>query len=169
MDDATHAIELLANKLRELDNKVASFRAAQATEFFRYQFDLLRPLPRDVSAEIEQAIAETLQKYTFLGIQDVSDDDDDMIADAAADVSTPAAATSATDAPVAKEPVKKESKSKSVAPASSGPHSPEKVAENRRELGLVPENYRPEEKEVKSKEPVGESESLVPKAAHDAR
>ena len=98
-----------------------------------------------------------------------TDDDDDMTADAAADVSTPAAATSATDAPVAKEPVKKESKSKSVAPASSGPHSPEKVAENRRELGLVPENYRPEEKEVKSKEPVSESENLVRKAAHDAR
>jgi intermembrane space import and assembly protein 40 len=108
-----------------------------------------------------------------------TDDDDDMTADAAADVSTPAAgrentaspnpATSATDAPVAKEPVKKESKSKSVVPASEGPHSPEKVAENRRELGLVPENYRPEEKEVKSKEPVSESESLVPKAAHDAR
>ena len=102
---------------------------------------------------------------------DTDDDADDMTADAAAaaDVSTPAAATSATDAPVATEPMKKESKSKSVAPASSGPHSPEKVAENRRELGLVPENYRPEEKEVKSKEPVSESESLVPKAAHDAR
>lgn len=108
-----------------------------------------------------------------------TDDDDDMTADAAADVSTPVAgrentasrdaATSATDAPVAKEPVKKESKSKSVAPASEGPHSPEKVAENRRELGLVPENYRPEEKEVKRQEPVSESENLVPKAAHDAR
>lgn len=28
--------------------------------------------------------------------------------------------------------------------AAAGPHSPEKVAENRRELGLVPEAYRPE-------------------------
>ncbi|KAG9198562.1 Oxidoreductase [Epicoccum nigrum] len=103
-----------------------------------------------------------------------TDDDDDMTADAAADVSAPAAgrentasadrATSATDAPV-----EKESKSKSAVTASEGPHSPEKVAENRRELGLVPENYRPAEKEVKSKEPVSESESLVPKAAHDAR
>lgn len=102
-----------------------------------------------------------------------TDDDDDMTADAAADVSTPAAdrenTASATDAPVAKQPVQKESKSKSVAPASEGPHSPEKVAENRRELGLVPENYRPEEKEVKRQEPVSESENLVPKAAHDAR
>lgn len=119
-----------------------------------------------------------------------TDNDDDMTADAAADVSTPSDATSqpalsgeantsspspATDAtsnaeaPVAKEPVKKEQKKKSVAPASSGPHSAEKVAENRRELGLVPENYRPEEKEVKEQEPVSESESLVPKAAHDGR
>ncbi|KAF2998867.1 Oxidoreductase [Curvularia kusanoi] len=107
-----------------------------------------------------------------------TDDDDDMTADAAADVATPASsasqentlsgaspASSATDAaPVAKEP-----KRKSVAPATEGPHSPEKVAENRRELGLVPEHYRPEEKEVKRKEPVSESETLVPKAAHDGR
>lgn len=119
-----------------------------------------------------------------------TDDDDDMTADAAADVSTPsdttpqpalsgetntsspnpaANATSNAEAPVAKEPVKKEQKKKSVAPASAGPHSAEKVAENRRELGLVPENYRPEEKEVKKQEPVSESESLVPKAAHDGR
>lgn len=117
-----------------------------------------------------------------------TDDDDDMTADAAADVSTPSSPSSTdspalsskkntnspspasnADAPLAKEPVKKESQSKSVVPASSGPHSADKVAENRRELGLVPENYRPEEKEVKSQEPVSESESLVPKAAHDGR
>jgi intermembrane space import and assembly protein 40 len=112
-----------------------------------------------------------------------ADDDDDMTADAAADVSTPSDSTpqpalsgdngpskaSATsDAPLAKEPVQKESNRKSVA-STSGPHSAEKVAENRRELGLVPENYRPEEKEVKKQEPVSESESLVPKAAHDGR
>lgn len=109
---------------------------------------------------------------------DTDDDDDDMTADAAADVSVPKdssstsspnPATNATDAPIAKEPVQKESKTKSVVSASEGPHSAEKVAENRRELGLVPENYRPEEKDVKAKEPVSESESLVPKSAHDAR
>ena len=116
-----------------------------------------------------------------------ADDEDDMTADAAADVSTPDGSTSqstlsgesdttnaslaenASETPLVKEPVKKESKSKSVAPASSGPHSAEQVAENRRELGLVPENYRPEEKEVKKQEPTSESESLVPKAAHDGR
>ncbi|KAJ4377064.1 Oxidoreductase [Didymella sp. IMI 355093] len=122
-----------------------------------------------------------------------NDDDDDMTADAAADVSTPGSSSSepaqpvqsgekntaspspATDArsnaeaPVAKEPVKKESKTKSVAPASSGPHSADKVEQNRRELGLVPENYRPEEKEVKGQSETSESESLVPKAAHDGR
>ena len=118
-----------------------------------------------------------------------NDDEDDMTADAAADVSTPASSSTperseqpalsgekntaspnpssnATDAPV---PVNKESKTKSVAPASSGPHSAEKVEANRRELGLVPENYRPDEKAVKSQEETSESESLVPKAAHDGR
>ncbi|KAF3048406.1 Oxidoreductase [Didymella heteroderae] len=113
---------------------------------------------------------------------DNDDDDDDMTADAAADVSTPASsntsepalsgdnntANNATDAPVANEPLK-ESKTKSVAPASSGPHSAAKVEQNRRELGLVPENYRPEEKAVKSQEETSESEALVPKAAHDGR
>lgn len=116
-----------------------------------------------------------------------ADDEDDMTADAAADVSTPNGSTSqsalsgesdttnaslmenVSEASLDKEPVKKEPKSKSATPASSGPHSAEKVAENRRELGLVPENYRPEEKEVKKKEPTSESESLVPKAAHDGR
>lgn len=117
-----------------------------------------------------------------------TDDDDDMTADAATDVSTPSSApttsspspatsattsatTSSTSSPTpnADAPAKKDSPTKSVAPASSGPHSAEKVAENRRELGLVPENYRPEEKEVKKQEPVSESESLVPKAAHDGR
>jgi len=92
-----------------------------------------------------------------------TDDDDDMTADAAADVAVPAS-----DAPAAKEPVAKEQKTKSVAPP-AGPHSPEKVAENRRDLGLVPENYRPEEKKAKSPEPVDESNSLVPKAAQDGR
>jgi mitochondrial intermembrane space import and assembly protein 40 len=105
---------------------------------------------------------------------DDDDDDDSMTADAAADVSTPSSETpqptlsgedKAAAAP-AKEP---KSKSKSVAPAPSGPHSADKVAENRRELGLVPENYRPEEKAVKEQDPVSESESLVPKAAHDGR
>lgn len=47
---------------------------------------------------------------------------------------------------------------------SSKPHSPEKVAENRRELGLVPEPYKPSS--AKIEEPV--SESVVPKAAHDS-
>lgn len=112
-----------------------------------------------------------------------NDDDDDMTADAAADVSTPAdvstsntpeSASNASDAPVAQEPattkpVAKEPKTESVAPASSGPHSAEKVEQNRRELGLVPENYRPEEKAVKGQEETSESESLVPKAAHDGR
>jgi len=118
-----------------------------------------------------------------------NDDEDDMTADAAADVSTPTApntserseqpvlsgetntaspnpSSNATGAPV---PVNKESKTKSVASASSGPHSAEKVEANRRELGLVPENYRPEEKAVKGQKETSESESLVPKAAHDGR
>ena len=81
------------------------------------------------------------------------DDDDFPAAAAAAPTSTPAPAP----APVS---------AASPHQASSTPHSAEKVAENRRELGLVPENYRPEE----SKAAAGKSEeSLVPKAAHDGR
>ncbi|XPT01161.1 Oxidoreductase [Ascochyta lentis] len=121
-----------------------------------------------------------------------SDSDDDMTADAAADVSTPdvstpdvstpdvstpsdstpqpALSSERSPSPVQIEPKSKsESKNKSIAPAPSGPHSADKVADNRRELGLVPEHYRPEEKQVKKQEPVSESESLVPKAAHDGR
>lgn len=97
---------------------------------------------------------------------DDDDDADDMTA-AAADASTPSASTP--QPTTATESAPKQTKTKSVAPAPSGPHSAEKVAENRRELGLVPENYRPEEKEVKKQEPVSESEGLVPKAAHDGR
>lgn len=95
-----------------------------------------------------------------------ADDEDDMTADAAADVSTPAGSASepalsgesdttkvSLTKDVSEVPLEKESKSKSVTPASTGPHSAEKVAENRRELGLVPEEYRPKEKEVKKEEP----------------
>lgn len=96
---------------------------------------------------------------------DTDDDDDDMTADAAADVAVPSSSSS--DATDSAAPAK-EQKTKSVAPP-AGPHSPEKVAENRRDLGLVPENYRPEEKQGPSPEPVAESNSLVPKAAQDGR
>ncbi|KAH3971674.1 mitochondrial import inner membrane translocase TIM40 [Parastagonospora nodorum] len=46
---------------------------------------------------------------------------------------------------------------------SSGSDS--KPAETKNNLGLVPDNYKPDAKE----EPVSESEELVPKAAHDGR
>ncbi len=105
---------------------------------------------------------------------DDDDDDDNMTADAAADVSSPNTATLSGEEPTStspRTPAPKDQKTKSIVPAPTptGPHSPEKLAENRRELGLVPENYRPEEKAVKSQEPVSESEALVPKAAHDGR
>lgn len=104
---------------------------------------------------------------------DDNDDDDDVTADAAAGVSVPAAAeANDTDAPV----LSGETNTPAPAPTqqkTSGPHSPEKLADNRRELGLVPENYRPKEKAGKQaesgSESEGESESLVPKAAHDGR
>jgi intermembrane space import and assembly protein 40 len=46
------------------------------------------------------------------------------------------------------------------------PQSAEKVADGRPALSLVPNGYKPDD--AKNNEPVSESESLVPKAAHDA-
>lgn len=98
-------------------------------------------------------------------------DDDDEADDLSADVSSSSSpASSATDAEQPKStPTKQPQTTERAAQAktslepSSKPHSREKVTENRRELGLVPESYRPKEEE-----PMSESETLVPKAAHDA-
>lgn len=73
---------------------------------------------------------------------DTDDDEDDMTADAAADVSTP---PDAPPAPTLSGEPAAEPKPKSTP---SGPHSPAKLAENRRELGLVPSSYRPAEDEA---------------------
>jgi intermembrane space import and assembly protein 40 len=59
---------------------------------------------------------------------------------------------------------------------SSEPSSTPKSKEGRRELDLVPNSYKPDSAaetersatQIKGSEPVSESESLVPKAAHDA-
>ncbi|KAF1926971.1 uncharacterized protein M421DRAFT_422204 [Didymella exigua CBS 183.55] len=85
-------------------------------------------------------------------IDNDDDDDDDMTADAAADVAVPSSTSpepalsgetnTATATPV-NAPVK-DSKGNTA-----GPHSAEKLEQNRRELGLVPDSYRPDEKDVK--------------------
>jgi intermembrane space import and assembly protein 40 len=87
------------------------------------------------------------------------DDDDFPTAPAASSTSTSTSTASSDPAPV-------NASSASPQQASSTPHSAEKVAENRRELGLVPENYRPEESKADSTK---HEDSLVPKAAHDGR
>jgi intermembrane space import and assembly protein 40 len=132
-----------------------------------------------------------------------ADDEDETAADLAASESTPA--TSASGSPsLSASDVSSDAqttpsrsrqnetdhaaaaKGKVSSGPSSKPHSAEQVEANRRELGLVPDNYKPDQKtsavegssdteranqaaqQTKSREPVSESESLVPKAAFDA-
>lgn len=133
-----------------------------------------------------------------------AEDDDEVAADLAASESIPASSASDTpssslstsdvssDAQTAPSKTKQTSEhAKSVkgtlsGQATSEPHSAEQVEENRRELGLVPENYRPSPKkstkidgkndtaratnvsqQMKTEEPISESERVVPKAAFD--
>jgi intermembrane space import and assembly protein 40 len=89
---------------------------------------------------------------------DAADDDDDDDVDDADFPTAPATTTTASAASAS---------AANPQQASSTPHSAEKVAENRRELGLVPENYRPES-QTKA-DATKHEDSLVPKAAHDGR
>ncbi|KAH6629400.1 hypothetical protein C7974DRAFT_394405 [Boeremia exigua] len=110
------------------------------------------------------------RQYPEIYGAEIDDDGDDDDVDVTADDVVPAAQNApalsgekgTAVADEAETPIKTESKKESKTPSKDGPHSPDKVAENRRELGLVPENYRPAEKEA-------EDESVVPKAAHDGR
>lgn len=133
-----------------------------------------------------------------------ADDDDDVASDLAASESTPPTSTSGSPSLHASDvssdaqtsPPKAQRSSSDHASSAKGtlsgqatsqPHSAEQVEENRRELGLVPENYKPEPKksakvegkddterasraseQTKSQNPVSESERVVPKAAFDA-
>jgi hypothetical protein len=67
MDDATRIVRVLEEKLAELDNKVAAYRAGMAAEFHRYQHDLLRTMPEEVSIRVEQTIAESMARFSALG------------------------------------------------------------------------------------------------------
>jgi intermembrane space import and assembly protein 40 len=115
---------------------------------------------------------------------DAADDEDELTADAAHADSRPASrSTASTGTPSVSQsrsdPAAAD-KGKQSGESSSKPYSPEKITEERPDLGLVPGNYKPDAQsdteranqaaaQVKSQEPVSESESLVPKAAHDTR
>jgi intermembrane space import and assembly protein 40 len=89
------------------------------------------------------------------------DDEDDLATDA---TPAPQSATSA------------ESSSSSSSRTKSQPESSSKSTDGRPGLDLVPNSYKPDSAldtersatQIKSNEPVSESETLVPKAAHDA-
>lgn len=112
---------------------------------------------------------------------DVEDDDDDVqVADelpatssppvpaAAATESTPSAssthlqASSTTKSPTYEREASRAGKTKLSGESSSKSKTAEKSDTG---LALVPDTYKPE---AKKEEPVSDSESLVPKAAHDA-
>lgn len=129
---------------------------------------------------------------------DDAEDEDDMTADLAAPSDFPSDSVSS-DVQTAPTSSQRPRQSNASREPALQPHSAEKVEANRRELGLVPDNYQPEPKgdarsvapaestsnpkpnasssteranqarqQVKSQEQTSESESLVPKAAHDA-
>jgi intermembrane space import and assembly protein 40 len=115
---------------------------------------------------------------------DAADDEDDLTADAAHADSTPASRSTASTGPPSVSQSQSDpaaaDKGKQSGEGSSKPYSPERVTEERPDLGLVPGNYKPDAQsdteranqaaaQVKSQEPVSESESLVPKAAHDSK
>lgn len=75
---------------------------------------------------------------------DEAEEEDDMAADLATSETTPASSNARTGS-LAASGISSDAQAGS--PSSqprSGPHSPEKLEANRRELGLVPENYQPD-------------------------
>ena len=109
---------------------------------------------------------------------DAADDEDDMDADLATSPEAPSSSpNSASDVSSDEQTAPASSsrsspKSRSSDDSAPPPRSAKAEENNRREMGLVPDNYQPDSKtsasSIKEREPVSESESLVPKAAHDA-
>ncbi|KAF2849462.1 hypothetical protein T440DRAFT_469229 [Plenodomus tracheiphilus IPT5] len=116
---------------------------------------------------------------------DDADEEDDLAADLAASESAPGSSNTNTASLSASDmssdaqsaPFSSQPRKLSGEKPRSGPHSPEKLEANRRELGLVPENYQPDAMteatgdkgtEEMATTRTSESERVVPKAAFDA-
>jgi intermembrane space import and assembly protein 40 len=105
---------------------------------------------------------------------DAADDEDELTVDAAHAESTPpsrsTSSAESTSKPAFRSEIGLAEKGKMSAEPTSTPQSAEKVTEGRPPLGLVPDNYKPDTtSDSQSQEPVSESESLVPRAAHDTQ
>jgi hypothetical protein len=66
MDEASKLVSELQRKLTELDHKVALYRKDMNDEFTKYEEDLLRNVPRDISHKVSTIIAGSLKSYKAL-------------------------------------------------------------------------------------------------------
>ncbi|PQE04543.1 hypothetical protein CJF31_00007422 [Rutstroemia sp. NJR-2017a BVV2] len=66
MDEASKLVLELQRKLTELDHKVALYRKDMNDEFTKYEEDLLRNVPRDISHQVSTIIAGSLNSYKAL-------------------------------------------------------------------------------------------------------
>lgn len=66
MDEATKLVGELSRKLTELDHKVDLYRDDMNKEYIKYEEDLLRNIPQDVSKKVSTIIADLLKNYKAL-------------------------------------------------------------------------------------------------------
>jgi hypothetical protein len=71
MDQATTLVTELQQKLEQLDQKVAAYRREMTSEFEKHAEALLRDVPEDVSARVNEAIVTSMRAYPSLqmGVQ----------------------------------------------------------------------------------------------------
>ncbi|KAH7041066.1 uncharacterized protein B0I36DRAFT_344703 [Microdochium trichocladiopsis] len=65
-DNVSALVAQLLDKLASLDNQVQLYRQDMAHEFQRHSRELLEDVPRDVAAQVEQAVADSLHNYPVL-------------------------------------------------------------------------------------------------------
>ncbi|KAM3081133.1 hypothetical protein ACMFMG_005088 [Clarireedia jacksonii] len=66
MDEASKLVVELQRKLTELDHKVALYRKDMNDEFIKYEEDLLKNVPKDISHRVTTIIADSLKSYKAL-------------------------------------------------------------------------------------------------------
>ncbi|KAI1335102.1 hypothetical protein F5Y15DRAFT_256321 [Xylariaceae sp. FL0016] len=66
MDDTESLASELLHKLAEFDQKVVDYRRDLAQQFHRYSSQLLREVPKHISAQVEKLVSDQLQNYPAL-------------------------------------------------------------------------------------------------------
>ncbi|RAL63670.1 hypothetical protein DID88_003713 [Monilinia fructigena] len=66
MDEATKLVGELSKKLSELDHKVDLYRNDMKKEYIKYEEDLLRNIPQNVSKKVSIIITDSLKNYKAL-------------------------------------------------------------------------------------------------------